>query len=174
MKPVSTSLLLVVPLLGACVSTPVDRLRSETDTDLAGLCESWGALPKRRLLVPTRIDDGPAVDVSVHEIGDRSSDRLNVMVHGVNSNHETWRFVVGALGAGQSTLLVDLPGCGESDCPEPSTLGPAGYSPSALGERVLQALDACLGPWTPAWRSARRSRGSPSWGTRWVERSRCA
>jgi pimeloyl-ACP methyl ester carboxylesterase len=144
MKAAYMNLFLVAPLLGACVSTSADHLRSEAETDLAGLCESWEALPRNRMLVPTRIGDGPTVDVSIYEIGDPSSERLNVMVHGVNANHRSWRFVVGALGEEQDTLLVDLPGCGNSDCPDPRALGPNGYSPSALGERVLQALEAYL------------------------------
>jgi len=39
---------------------------------------------------------------------------------------------------------VDLPGCGASDKPSPSSLPADGYSPTALADRVLQAIAACL------------------------------
>jgi pimeloyl-ACP methyl ester carboxylesterase len=37
-------------------------------------------------------------------------------------------------------MAVDLLGCGDSDRPDPSDLGPGGYSPDALGKDVLFAL----------------------------------
>jgi pimeloyl-ACP methyl ester carboxylesterase len=40
--------------------------------------------------------------------------------------------------------LVDLPGSGESDAPAPGAIEPDGYSPTAMGDRVWQALEQCL------------------------------
>jgi pimeloyl-ACP methyl ester carboxylesterase len=48
--------------------------------------------------------------------------------------------------------MVDLPGCGNSGCPNPTTLPPDGYSPTALAERVLQALDTHLADRDPKQR----------------------
>jgi pimeloyl-ACP methyl ester carboxylesterase len=48
--------------------------------------------------------------------------------------------MVGPLAREHDLLLVDLPGCGESDRPEPSALGPQGYSPRRLAAALLEAL----------------------------------
>ena len=145
MKPVPMIPALLLPLmLGACVSVASDKLRFEAETDLAELGERWDAMPKHHSFVSTRRAGEPEVDVALWEVGDTTSERLFVLIHGVNSNHETWRFVVAALGTEHDVLLVDLPGCGDSGCPDPRTLGRNGYSPNALAERVLQALDAQL------------------------------
>jgi len=55
-----------------------------------------------------------------------------------------FRFVAGALGSEYSFWLVDPPGCGLSDAPNPKTLEPKGYSPEALADRELQAVAALL------------------------------
>jgi pimeloyl-ACP methyl ester carboxylesterase len=55
-----------------------------------------------------------------------------------------WEYVTAALAADYEIWLVDLPGCGESDAPKPSALEPDGYSPTAMGDRVWQALRQCL------------------------------
>ena len=67
-----------------------------------------------------------------------------IAVHGLLADHTSWRYVAGELGSECEFWLVDLPGCGLSDKPHPRHLAPDGYSPSAMGERVLQALDPLL------------------------------
>ncbi len=135
-----TFVLLLAVVLCGCQSA---QLYSTSDTKLAPLQEEWLDADIKTKIYPTEIDDGPEVGVAVHEIGE-PSDRCFVKLHGVNSDHGGFRFLVPALGAQHNFILVDLPGCGESDCLNPRALGPGGYSPDALAERVLQALDAHL------------------------------
>jgi pimeloyl-ACP methyl ester carboxylesterase len=56
----------------------------------------------------------------------------------------TWEYVTPQLLADYEVWLVELPGCGESDAPDPRTIEPDGYSPTAMAERVLQALEQRL------------------------------
>ncbi len=135
-----TLVLLLAVVLCGCASA---QLYPTLDTKLAPYQEKWLDADIKSSVHPTRIAEGPEVLVAVHEIGE-PSDRCYVLIHGVNSDHQTWQFLVGALGAQHNFILVDLPGCGESDCPNPKALGPGGYSPDALAERVLQALDSHL------------------------------
>ena len=67
-----------------------------------------------------------------------------VFIHGVVSDHLTWKYVAADLSTDFEIWLVDLPGCGDSDAPAPSALEPDGYSPTAMGERVLQVVRQCL------------------------------
>ena len=64
-------------------------------------------------------------------------------------NCQEWRFVVGALAEEYDFWLIDPPGCGDSEAPDPKTLGPGGYSPSAMADRELQAIAACLAKGMP-------------------------
>jgi pimeloyl-ACP methyl ester carboxylesterase len=108
------------------------------------LVANWQDLAIRHVQVPTRVGEGPLVRVALHEAGDLSSDRILVFIHGANSDHATWRYVVGALGAEYRMVLIDLPGCGDSDKPDPATARPTAYTPDDLAERLLQALDRHL------------------------------
>jgi pimeloyl-ACP methyl ester carboxylesterase len=137
-------ILLLLGLCG-CSSGPYWDLASEDDlSPLAALQDAAVRQPSSLTRVPTRIGDGPVVHVTLHETGVVSAGRIVVLLHGCLSDHHTWRFVRGALGEDHCLFLVDLPGCGDSDRPDPATLGPNGYSPDALAERVLQALEANL------------------------------
>jgi len=120
------------------------NLRSETEIPcLAPLAAAYHALPHKTVKIET-IRDGKPARVAVHQIGRGGHERVLVCVHGVMSDHDAFRFVVGALAGEYDFWLVDLPGCGESDAPDPALLGPGGYSPSALADRVLQAVAGCL------------------------------
>lgn len=92
--------------------------------------------------VLTRDENGRALNVAVHETTGPDHDCLVVLVHGVLSDHCSWRFVYPQLRKDHDLLAVDLPGCGESERPPPLSLGTEGYGPTALATRVLQALRA--------------------------------
>ena len=139
---ITITLLLGVVLCG-CASGMSGKLQDVWKTPLAEPKTIWDDLSKTRSDYYTRIDDGPVVRVRLQEIGE-PSDRFYLLIHGVNTDHRTWQYLVGAMGANHNFILVDLPGCGESDWPNPKALGPRGYSPDALAEHVLQALDAHL------------------------------
>jgi pimeloyl-ACP methyl ester carboxylesterase len=110
----------------------------------AGLKQSWLDQPVTTHRVPTYLTSGPVVEVAVHETGPPACDHMYVLLHGVFADHRAWRFVAGALSPKCRVMLVDLPGCGDSDRPAPAALGPGGYAPDALAERTLQAIDARL------------------------------
>ncbi len=130
-------------VLGGCTST-YSQLASENDVpDLLELRQNAATYPRRSSRIPTFIGDVPG-SIGFEEIGNRSDDRVVVLVHGCSSYRGTWRHVVGALGNDHNLILIDLLGCGMSDCPPPASVGPRGYSPDAMAERILQALDAYL------------------------------
>ncbi len=130
-------------ILGGCTST-YSTLVSENDVDeLLELREAAATSPRWSTRIPTYIGEEPLY-IAIEETGHLSKDRVVVLVHGCSSDRETWRHVVGALGNDHDLILVDLLGCGMSDCPLPASVGPRGYSPDAMAERILQALDAYL------------------------------
>jgi len=133
-----------VPL--GCKSTydrlvPEDQIRSLSD-----LKREAEGRPVRTFRYPTVIADRSTVRIAIHDTGDEKASRIVVLYHGIMSHHCAWRFVAGDLGRDHRLVLVDLPGCGESDRPDPHGVTEQDYSPTAMAERVLQALDAHLPP----------------------------
>ncbi len=137
------TLLVSATVLGGCVST-YDTLVSEHDVEhFRELHEQAATYPRWLTRIPTFIGS-EAMQIAIEETGLLSEQRVVVLIHGCSSDHETWRHVVGDLGDDHDLILVDLLGCGMSDCPDPASVGPRGYSPDAMAERILQALDAYL------------------------------
>lgn len=134
--------LLALGLGGCSASSAYLAIKSEADlVPYAQLTSLWAARPITTNYIPTRIGDGPIVNVAIHETGNMESDHVIVLIHGVFADHRAWRFVASALGDDYDLILIDLPGSGASDCPDPQLLGPDGYAPDAMAERVLQALE---------------------------------
>jgi pimeloyl-ACP methyl ester carboxylesterase len=124
--------------------TPPERLPSATNSPmLAPLVERWNLLTIKSLRYQT-LRGNRTVNLAVHRIRTSPGRPVLVLIHGLLSDHLTWQYVAAALAADYELWLVDLPGCGESDAPKPSALEPDGYSPTAMGERVWQALGQCL------------------------------
>ncbi len=122
------------------------RKELASELNIPGLSEpawAWAVLPHTVYFEPT-VNRGVSARVAVHEVGARSSHTVYVCVHGLFGQSDNWKYVAGLLGGEHELWLIDLPGCGESDCPEPDQVGAGGYGPLALGERVLQALEARL------------------------------
>jgi pimeloyl-ACP methyl ester carboxylesterase len=144
----TTHLCLIVGLstgLGGCGASTYRTLPSERDIPaLRELLEDEEARPVTTMRFETQVGDEPPAKIAIHETGRESPDRIVVLLHGCSSSHQTWRFLAGDLGADHRLVLVDLLGCGMSDCPDPASLGPHGYSPDAMAHRVSQALDAYL------------------------------
>lgn len=124
-----------------CVSTYNKLVPEDTIPTLLRLKEAASRQPNATHSVPTRIGSGPELKVALHETGLKLARRLVVLIHGCISDHRVWRFVTGDLGKDHRLLLVDLPGCGESDLIPPDALGSTGYAVDALAERTLQALE---------------------------------
>jgi pimeloyl-ACP methyl ester carboxylesterase len=129
----------------------------------AGCASGYGALPpessipyraallRERDAVPARVHrvdagapEDPPLGLAVEDRGTGRRDRILVFVHGVLSDRRAWRYLVGDLGQDHDLLLVDLPGCGESDGPDPGGPLAASYAPESLAGAVLRALRAVL------------------------------
>lgn len=146
-----TTLLLTLALAIApgCGSTYSSLKRQKDCPDLCALNEAHRGYGCDTVVVPTTGASPRPVGVAVHEVCEpcRDStpgavhDRTLVLIHGIFSDHECWRFVAGDLGKDFRLLLVDLPGCGESEAPDPDRCAPGDvYEPTAMARRTLQAL----------------------------------
>ncbi|MBN1419076.1 MAG: alpha/beta hydrolase [Planctomycetes bacterium] len=132
-------------LLPACVTSAYRQLRPEDELgDYGPLHRSFLARKREMRLIPTTDREGRLVKIAVHEVGEGDRAHAVVFIHGVLSDHEAFRYIAGAFRPENDLLLVELPGCGDSDKPDPGDLGPGGYGATAMGERVLQALRAVL------------------------------
>jgi pimeloyl-ACP methyl ester carboxylesterase len=96
------------------------------------------SLPHETVRVDSGGITGEPVRLAMEQVGDDGP--LVVMVHGVLSDRRVWRFVAGDLGVDHRLLLVDLPGAGDSDRPDPEDVGPDGYSATAMARRLLVGL----------------------------------
>jgi pimeloyl-ACP methyl ester carboxylesterase len=138
------AILALVGVLGGC-SAGYSRLHAEAGVpELADLSRAYTTLDNHTTRVPTGGGDRPVINVAVHAIGDRPELPLLVCLHGAFSDHRMWRFVGGDLLSSYDLLLVDLPGCGESDKPDPDRCPPETYTVRDLGRRTLEALTECL------------------------------
>jgi pimeloyl-ACP methyl ester carboxylesterase len=109
--------------------------------ELAALRREGESLRRELHRVSIAEGEGRApVRLALEEIGSTDSDRVLVMIHGVLSDRRAWSFMASDLGRDHSLLLIDLLGCGDSDRPDPKTMEPDGYGPTAQARRVLQAL----------------------------------
>lgn len=139
--------LLLAACLAGCSHEPRFRLVHEDSVrDLANLKSLTLARDNNTTLVPTSVRDGPEVRIAVHTVGDGTRGRTLVLIHGIFTDHSTWRFVQGLLAEHYDLLIVDLPGCGDSDKPQAeSDLGKERvYTPPFVARRVLQAVEAVL------------------------------
>jgi pimeloyl-ACP methyl ester carboxylesterase len=101
-------------------------------------------LPERIVLVSTVRSNEPPVGIAVHQRGPGTNDCIQIIIHGVLANHESWRYLTGPLSSNFDLWIIDLPGCGDSDKPDPKSLAADGYSPDAMADRVMQAIEQCL------------------------------
>lgn len=115
--------------------TPEDR-----HPELASLKAEGVRLPFGRLVVLAEPPHALPSRVTLRFADTSDEARVIVLVHGVFTDHAAWRFVVAPLSEHGDLVLIDLPGCGDSD---PAPGGEAGYAPEALAARVLAALEAC-------------------------------
>ncbi len=130
-------------VLGGCTSTYSGMVSENDVPELLELRQKAATYPRVLTRIPTFIGEDPQ-SIALVETGRLSEERVVVLVHGCSSDPETWRYVVGALGKDHDLILVALLGCGLSDSPDPASVGSGGYSPDAMAERILQALDAYL------------------------------
>jgi pimeloyl-ACP methyl ester carboxylesterase len=138
------ALVLSLALLAGC-SGAYQRLASEEQSKEHVALKAAGArLPRETHHMPVRIADGQTIRVAVHELGAKDADRTIVLIHGVLSDSRMWRFLEGNLAADFRVVMVDLPGCGDSDKPDPATVPANFYGPCSLARCVLAAIDLRL------------------------------
>ena len=131
----------VAMLLSACSSAAYRSLRPEKDIpQVSGLLAGTRTAGNETFRVPVTTQ-GRTVGLAVHQVGNGQRKRALVFVHGVFSDHETWRFIAGELSRDYDLYLVDLPGCGDSEMVEPSACPPGFLAPQNLAVLVLQAVE---------------------------------
>lgn len=108
--------------------------------ELASLREAGAAIPQRTVRVDVAPAGRPPLRLALHETGRGDRGRVVVLVHGLLSDSEVWRFVRPRLAGEYDLIAVDLPGCGLSDAPRPKQRGPDCYAPAAMARSVLSAL----------------------------------
>ena len=142
-KLFSLLLLAVFTLSSAgCGSYAISRMPSEDAIpSLAVSKQNAARYYTSTTLVPTSLDDstGQIYNIALHETGNDSTNHVLVMLHGVFTDHSSWRYIQGRLVDDYKLWLLDLPGCGDSDAP-PVDDAYWQYSPHAMAERVLQVL----------------------------------
>jgi pimeloyl-ACP methyl ester carboxylesterase len=119
-------------------------LPSATNSQLlAPLAAGWQRLTPELVRYSTTRSNH-TVNIAIYRLCRNVNRPVLVFIHGILSDHLTWQYVAAQLSCEYEIWLVDLPGCGESDLPRPSAIEPDGYSPTGMGERILQALQQCL------------------------------
>lgn len=129
--------------VSGCGSSYASLVSEDQVPELAALKAEAAAHPNHTALVPT--GDDPPLRVAFHQVDNPDSDSLIVLVHGILADHAAWRFVAADLGRDHDLWLVDLPGCGDSDKPDPDRVGRHVYAPASVAARLLEALRGELG-----------------------------
>lgn len=134
----------IVPfLLVGCAGGSYSRLVKEANVStLAAMREAYAGVPNHTTLVPTSGVSGAPCRVALHDIGIKGDRELLIFVHGIFSDHRMWRFLAGDLAKDYDVLLVDLPGCGESDRIDPDKAPDTTYTTADLTRRVLEAMQS--------------------------------
>jgi len=138
--------------LGGCSSGAYSRLVPERQVpDCADCLAARAAIPSETRLVPVARPDGRVVRIAVERLGRGTSGTTAVLIHGVFSDRRAWRYLSRHLadrpdGTSIDAVLVDLPGCGASDKPDPDAIDAREYSPTAMADIVLAALESPASP----------------------------
>ena len=139
MRRSSVTYLLLITLVTS-LGCAGPRLNSEDDVEeFATAKRAAMALQTRTSLIRVDAGRGP-MRLAVAETDAGDADRVIVLLHGVLSDSEVWRFMRADVAEGHHVMAVDLPGSGRSDRPDPSKLGRGAYGPSMLARYVLAAV----------------------------------
>lgn len=140
LRVLAALLLVAASALSGCAASYSGLFREDDVADLAPFKALSAANHNRTTLVETSEPGERSARVAVHEIGDGTHEWTLILLHGMFTDSTSWRFVQGSLAAEYDLLLIDLPGCGESDAPNPRIVGEGVYSPTAVARRVLAAV----------------------------------
>ncbi len=140
---VATAFLAVLFLLGACASTP--PLRDEETTEpYASRVAKDRSLKSSRIRVRAEDPGKEPLKVSLRVIlsPNGPSDEVLVLHPGILADGSTWRFITAMLAERFDLVVLDPPGTGKSDKPDPKTQGEDSYSPTWLARHGLRAVDS--------------------------------
>ena len=133
--------ILVSTLLAVACGSTWSELRPEGEIpDLARLAKVARERQGERGLTVVGEVAGQPVRAAWRETRAERSEWLVVLIHGVLSDKTTWRFVAGDLGRDHDLLMLDLPGCGGSDKPDPGDVEEGFYTPTGQARAVYRLL----------------------------------
>lgn len=138
------ALLLSVGVLSNCAAPTYHRLSPELEIPVLGPGKAATLSAEKRTQLFPAVWKDQSINLALHEYGTGRRGRVLLMLHGGFADHETWRFIAGDLSKFYDLLLVDFPGCGQSDHPIPNKSPDDFFSPHATAELVLQAVDQAL------------------------------
>ena len=117
-------------------------LDERSTSPYAELLAARDALPQTEVALDASAPGRAPTRVVADEVLGAARDGRPVLVllNGVFSGAQSFRFLVGPLGATHDLLVMDLPGTGRSEARDPSELEPSAYTPQWLGDRVYRAL----------------------------------
>lgn len=125
---------------------PSEELTLPSDLEipeLSPLARAWTARSET-IFYEQSMRNGVPARIAIRQVSGGRDHTVYVCIHGIFGESENWKYIAGALASEYELWVLDLPGSGLSECPDPKLVGPGGYSPEALAERVLQALASRL------------------------------
>jgi len=131
--------LLLLPYLCGCASAYERLSRTGGRPEFSTRYDPGPGAHRTTVLVPGP-GHRPEARLAVTEAGDGRAERVLVFVHGVMSDARFWRFLGPKLAPDHDLIMIDLPGSGGSDAPDPRRVGDAAYAPPALAAAALEAL----------------------------------
>jgi abhydrolase domain-containing protein 6 len=135
---IAVVLLTALTLVG-CTGLYSRLPRASEVQEYAQLERQAEALPWKMHRVAVLPTDGKPLTIAVYDNQQFSAKETVVLIHGMTADNWSYHYMRGAL-TDYRLIAVDLPGCGLSDAPDLSDMGPEGYSPTGLARCVLQAL----------------------------------
>lgn len=143
MRTLLRSLPLLVLLTAAC-SAPRELLDERSAEPYASWSRLRGLGARRTVeTVEAQAPGEPVLRMRLVHLASASpaDDRPLVLQPGVLADHRTWRFLAPMLAERGDVLLVDPPGTGGSDKPDPAQQPQPAYTPEWIGQHTLRAVD---------------------------------
>jgi len=127
-------------LLGGCATTYRSLISEDSVPILAALKAQAAKYPSHTEFFDTEYLNQPTLRIALHVTGNQQNakERVMVLIHGVLADSESWRFLRGDLAKDYRMLMVDMPGAGKSDRPDPDLIG--GSAPTVTADRIAQTL----------------------------------
>ncbi len=111
--------------------------------ELKDLAKAWERRTET-IAYESTMRNGVPARLAIRQVSGPKKETVYVCIHGLFGESLNWKYIAAILQSENEVWMVDLPGSGLSDCPDPKRVGKDGYSPEALAERVLQALESRL------------------------------